>query len=384
MNDRAAVEEIRERLSDPRDVARRLELERPRHGGGRYRCPSHGGTSLALFRGRGGALAVRCFGCDLHGDVFKLIAACRGLERFPDVLRAAAELAAIPLPALPHEVEPPVVSGTIFAGIVARLLVLAPLGAAPDAERYLAGRGIVAQAIRDGWAALPRRQAQAPIVQELVRDFGEDALLGSGLFVRDQDTGTLRFSQPGARVCIPWRGVEGELISLQRRRLDAHEPRYLAAKGRPLTQPYGLDRLRSLPTSAPVAFVEGAVDALALRELCRRHRFPCAVLAIPGVETWRAAWAEYARGRRAFVALDGDEAGDRKAPAVTVDLETAGAFPKRWRPRTKDWAEVLKNLGNKHFRSGRAGASVVDSDPQDQRGPAPYSGKRQGQPAPAR
>jgi len=344
MNDRAAVEEIRARLSDPRDVARRLKLERPRHGGGRYRCPSHGGAALALFRGRDGTLGVRCFGCDLHGDVFHLVAASRGLVLpggFPDVLQAAAALAAVSLPDLPREVERPTVSDATFAGVVARLLVLAPLAAAPDVLGYLTGRQIGPQAIRDGWGALPCRREQARIVSALARDFTGDDLVGSGLFVTDQETGALRFRQPGARVLIPWRGLDGELVSIQRRRLDAHEPRYIAAAGRPLSRPYGLDRLRSLPTSAPVAFVEGAIDALALRELCRRHRFPCVVLAVPGVETWRSGWAAYAKGRTGFVALDADEAGDRKAPTVTADLEAAGAFPKRWRPRAKDWGEVL-------------------------------------------
>lgn len=90
--------EVREALADPSRVAELLGLERSREEKGKWRCPSHGGTSLSLRRGRDGTLQAKCFGCDLAGDVFVLLAAARGLDvrvDFRSLLEEAAELAGL-------------------------------------------------------------------------------------------------------------------------------------------------------------------------------------------------------------------------------------------------------------------------------------------------
>lgn len=90
--------EVREALADPRRVAERLGLERSKTERGKWRCPSHGGTSLSLRRGRDGTLQARCFGCGLGGDVLTLLAAVRGLDVRSDfrvLLEEAAELAGL-------------------------------------------------------------------------------------------------------------------------------------------------------------------------------------------------------------------------------------------------------------------------------------------------
>ncbi len=346
MRDRSDVDAIRAALADPRDVARRLQLDRPAMSGGRWRCPAHGGASLSLTLGPDRTLRVKCFGCELAGDVFSLVAAVRGFtlpRDFGEVLREAADLASIALPELPPAPpEPAPIVDELFAAIVSRLLGLAPLRADREVRGYLAQRLVADDAARDGWGALPRGGAQDAIVARLDREFGREALLGSGLAIVDEER--LRLRSPGARVLIPWRGADGSIVALQRRRIDDREPRYLATAGRPLRAPYGLDQLRTMP-DAPIALVEGAMDALALRVLCARRRVLCAVLAIPGVEAWRASWAELGRGRRVYVALDADDAGDRKAVTIEADLEAAGARPKRWRPSAKDWAELLGRAG---------------------------------------
>jgi hypothetical protein len=92
------VPEVRLALSDPYRVAELLELEKSREEKGKWRCPRHGGTSLSLRRGKDGTLQVKCFGCDLAGDVFVLLAEVRGLNvktSFGAVLREAAELAGL-------------------------------------------------------------------------------------------------------------------------------------------------------------------------------------------------------------------------------------------------------------------------------------------------
>lgn len=97
--------DVREALSDPWAVIRALGLDKGAQrqaGGALVCCPAHGDRtpSCSVTRGPDGTVRVRCFGCDLAGDVFALVAAARGLDAqrdFPSVLREAAELAGVEL-----------------------------------------------------------------------------------------------------------------------------------------------------------------------------------------------------------------------------------------------------------------------------------------------
>ena len=92
--------------------------------------------------------------------------------------------------------------------------------------------------------------------------------------------------------------------------------------------------------------VEGAVDVLARRALDRRQGLERVVLGVPGVEGWRAEWAEFAKGREAVIATDADAAGDAVVARWSADLFEAGATDvSRVRPTVgKDWADVLAHL----------------------------------------
>jgi hypothetical protein len=98
------VAEIREALSDPIVVARRLGLDQGarRHGGGiMVRCPSHTEKrpSCSITRGRDGTLRCRCFSCGFSADAIGLVAVVERLDLradFPEVLQRAAALAGIP------------------------------------------------------------------------------------------------------------------------------------------------------------------------------------------------------------------------------------------------------------------------------------------------
>ena len=95
--------ELRQRLSDPDTLARSLGLERgmQRISAGRVlvRCPAHQDSTAScsiLYRQEDQTVSVNCFGCDLSGNVFHLIAAVRRLDiqrDFPRVLDEARRLA---------------------------------------------------------------------------------------------------------------------------------------------------------------------------------------------------------------------------------------------------------------------------------------------------
>jgi DNA primase len=89
------IRDIRLRLADPEQVASKLDLKRSKEERYKWSCPRHGGSSLSLKRGRDGTLQVKCFGCDLSGDVFALIAEVFGTRTFAQALKAAAELVGV-------------------------------------------------------------------------------------------------------------------------------------------------------------------------------------------------------------------------------------------------------------------------------------------------
>lgn len=298
MIDRGPADVIRARLADPRDVARRLgfdRVDRQRGDGVLVCCPAHAERtpSCSLTRS-GGSLRVKCHGCGWGADVFGLIAKVKGMDHvsdFPRVLAvgaALADMAPPPLAPCPQSLPPPI-SDDLFAIIVSRLLGLCPLRHCADVAAYLGRRGIADEAARDLWGALPapvarldRYSGQDRVTARLVAEFGRQAMMGSGLCVQDNE-GWVSVSRPASRVLIPWRDAGGRIIGLQRRRIDAGEPRYVATAGRPLREPYGLERLAQSPRAA-VAWVEGAVDALALRVLSAQsnHVDRCHVEVIRG------------------------------------------------------------------------------------------------------
>lgn len=81
-----------------RALCEELGIERSKTEKGKYVCPRHGGGALSVRDARDGMVQVRCFGCDLAGDVFTLIAEVRGYTiggDFRRVLLEAAELASL-------------------------------------------------------------------------------------------------------------------------------------------------------------------------------------------------------------------------------------------------------------------------------------------------
>lgn len=391
MGDRDTIDDIRRALSSPRDVADKLGLRGRVEGHGfKAVCPAHGdrSPSLSLTVGPDGTLRVRCFGCELAGDVFSLVAAVERLETgrdFPAVLEAAARIAGVtltdrpsgaprapraPLPP-PMPAGPPPLDDERFAEIVAPLLTMGRLDTDDEVRErgrsavcgdvcdYLASRGLLDLARAEGWAALPPQgPSQASWVAMLVDLFGEDDVKRTGLVPVGEDGAIVPrgFVQGGARLVIPWRRPDGVITTLQRRRLDDQKPKYVSPMGRAPRFPYGIERLGAWDPTIPIVLVEGAIDTEAMRVICARQGTPAVVLGIQGVQGWRSEWCEYFRGRVTAVAFDNvptdqSESSLRKVEAMRkgierliADLEPWGvARIERWRPSgdAKDWADML-------------------------------------------
>lgn len=76
----------------------------------------------------------------------------------------------------------------------------------------------------------------------------------------------------------------------------------------------------------PVIFIEGAVDALAMR-LLRPGR--CVPLGLPGTGAWESSWARLVGERASFYGTDSDASGDKRAAQAAIDVaEAQGLKPE--------------------------------------------------------
>lgn len=378
------VASIKARLSDPRELARLLGLKAQRtRGGVLVPCPAHGNRSgsLGIRRAADGTIQVRCFGCSLSGDVLTLFAALEG--DFRRGLELAEQLAGgtSPVPRA-HEPEPERLAPGLYHELAAAILEAGRLDGrrcVREVEVYLASRRLLELARADGWAMLPPFQdllAIARNVCEKARASHETAetqaaskaseqsgafafspaeLLIAAKLARRKEDGSINGSWAAWRLVVPWRGPDGRISALQRRRTWMWTPR--EGDSEPAKYvfpwapewPYGAERLgedgtdschfhknarllddcgggrsntksrfccndaakrsRSASEGQPrilaygrrMIIVEGAVDALAARALGRGR---VDVLGLPGIGSWRFSWAQLAAGRKVLVGLD--------------------------------------------------------------------------------
>ena len=373
--------QLRAALVDPTAVLRGLGLwGGARRQGRRYifRCPWHGekNASCSIEAGPNeGTLRARCFSCGAGGDVLALIAAAHRLDArrdFQRILDIGAEIARVHLdrgpgaaapgppraapPSSPRAAPPapraeprPALSPNAFAAGVAHLLTLSPLGESPLAAGVEA-RGLLREALADGWGALPvdmgalLPELRRPELVWLVAEGGVRA--------------------PEHRLLIPWRAPGGAVWTLQRRyalQTGEEKPskggKYTlpdASQHRPAAEyPYGADAAE-LQTAEEVWLVEGAADVLAVRALNRAVLLPggqrrsLVALGFAGVAHWPKVrdWTlQQARGRRVFLALDSDRAGEDAVRGLVADFRRAGVTSlRRQRPGEgfKDWADASK------------------------------------------
>lgn len=317
------IHALKARLSDPREVARLLGLrvEQKLGNGVLCRCPVHNNKSGALrLQVKGGALKMNCFGCGIYGDAIDLIVAMegdyrRGLERAASLVGGSV---AVPVPvyAEPDRCDPDVyhelATRVLDAGCLDRREWTMPV------QDYLGKRGLLELARENGWAALP------PL--KWLQGLADREALVKAKLARWTDRGEFVATWPAHRLVIPWRGPDGRINALQRRRVtDGDGPKYVLPWAP--EWPYGSESIPAGNHYLRVSIVEGAVDTLAMRAL-----YPSfAALGIPGINGWRASWASLAAGRELRIALDwgkpdpnGIVQEDRAAARIALDCAGRG------------------------------------------------------------
>jgi len=304
-----------------------------------------------------------CFGCQAGGNVFTFLMEHEKLE-FPDAVRVLAERVGMEVPeertAGPDPHAPLYRANRLAAEVYHRLLNESREGAA--ARRYLEGRSI-SEATREafmlGWAP----DAWETVIDEARRQGVDvETLAAAGLAARSEKTGGW-YDRFRGRVVFPVRTPSGKIVAFSGRRLDDEEPKYLNSadspvftKGRTL---YNLDLARGpIRRKAAAVVVEGNFDVVSLHQAGFRN-----VVAPLGTSfTIDQARTLKRYTRTAFLAYDGDAAGERSAFRAADLLLSVGFTARIVRlPDEVDPDTLVQEGGPGAFEEALASAAdVVD------------------------
>lgn len=129
-----------------------------------------------------------------------------------------------------------------------------------------------------------------------------------------------------------------------RARGRAPSPKWKAPPGWPLPL-WGTCSLVGNTTPA-VIIAEGPADGITATYALEGYT-TAAVVAVPGVSTWRPEWSPLFRGLHVVTALDPDTAGDTLAERITADLEgiAASVTPASRELLTTDLTDALRHHG---------------------------------------
>lgn len=366
-------------------------------------CPGHRESvpSCGVTLGDSGTIRVHCFSqCGFRGDVFSLIAQVYGLDPerdFAEVLAIGADLAGItlaappggaaeraprlrllpPLPPAGSAAPLPTPTATLEEEIaIGRAVdVLSdrfPIGSDPGIAGGLGERLLLEEAKSERWAVLPKTGLVT------LFDVPELAALRP-IVIRQNDAGHDFALYRDHRLVIPWRRPDGRVWSFQRRfspKDGTEDPKTLGAgtpsaggKKRHIPKfvwpsaadyqprecfPWGVDAYEAYDKATEEAWwTEGASDAASLRVLNRMGLLTkdgsgrkMVALGLPGVQTldtYAAALGPLTRGRRGFVGVDNDGAGQSVAQGWQAMQLSLGARESVIKiPSQKDWNKYLQ------------------------------------------
>jgi hypothetical protein len=318
----------------PRAVCEALGIARSKEEAKKWVCPSHGGASLSVTMGRDWTLRVKCFGCDLSGDVFTLIGAARASHNFPDQLREGAAIAGISLrprgredytpraktvarpvatpvqvPEEDRDYPPPDEIASFWDACV-------PLDEADDVVSYLTGeRGFTTERLAY-IADIGAAKALPPV----------GAALPRWARYHGKSWGALGF-----RIALPVYDASGVMRSVRAWRIGQGggpkrlPPAAFKAAGLMLACPFAVGLLRGMKPVEPVKiwFAEGEPDFLSMVSECSDANADAPLVFGVMNGGWTEAFAEKVPdGAAVQVHTHKDVAGDKYAQLIADSLAT--------------------------------------------------------------
>lgn len=298
--------EIRNRLNDPAQLVDMLgigEGSRRRHDGIMVRCPKHGDSdpSCSVRRCNDDTISVKCFGCDLSGDVFDLIGAVHGVDinsDFPAILKIAADMSGVDDDGgnyervereyTPEPPEYPPADELKYVWVSASQ----PTDDAEVAD-YLAKRGIT---------------ETSDMCRVVAGELPEWAVFKPGY----------GWAESGHRLIFPLYNHEGRIKSFRARcvkedsKLKNVNPKKYSSAGLCFANASGVKMLQTGAHAETVVFVEGEIDFL---NACQRADKDTAIFGLYS-GCWSAEHSARLNTDRVVFLTDVDGPGDRYAFSV--------------------------------------------------------------------
>lgn len=323
------AEEIRRHLTDPVRLCRALGLAQDsrRQGDGLVvRCPVHDERtpSCSVTLGPDGTVRVKCFGCDLAGDGFVLVAAVLHLDYrrdFLEVLAQTADLVGL------RDVAEEIRNGKPAAE---RQLAAEP---PPAPERVYPPRTQVLAIWADaGFANEDREASQALVdrrldpdsvtVKDLARVLRHDQALAPWARYRGNASESRTWLQTGHRLLLPVYAANGDLVSLRAWRITPGDsPKRLPpsghkATGLVLANAMAVRMLRREGGPEKLVISEGEPDFLSW---CLRYSGP--VIGVMSGSWTPDFAARIPLGSEVILRTDLDAAGEKYAQQITETLK---------------------------------------------------------------
>jgi DNA primase len=212
----------------------------------------------------------KCFGCGVGGDVIRFVMEIERLS-FYEALKLLAERHGIPMPQREYSDADTRLRAALYrmheiAARVFRANFEGPAGS--EARRYLAGRGVGAEAAAEFGLGLADRSG-SDLVRRFEREgFSAEQMEASGLVLRREGGGF--YDRFRGRLMFPIHNESGKIIAFAGRALSpGDEPKYMNSPETPIYRKsyvlYNLDRAKdAIRREDRSVLVEGYMDVIGL------------------------------------------------------------------------------------------------------------------------
>jgi DNA primase len=351
------LDEIRARLPVSQVVARKVALKRAgRELKGLSPFKQERTPSFTVNDQKG---FYHCFASGEHGDIFKFVMVTEGLS-FPEAVERLAEEAGVPMPkASPRDAQVEDERGRLYALLEAsarffRDQLAAPVGA--DARRYIARRGLTAEAIeRFGLGYAPN--SRSALKEHLAKaGYTTAEMAASGMLISGDDI-PVAYDRFRHRVMFPIGDLRGRAIAFGGRALDPDAPaKYLNSPETPLFHKgamlFNAHRARAAAhDKSQIIVVEGYMDVIALSEA----GFPQTVAPLGTALTEEQVGLLWRMAAEPVLCFDGDAAGRRAAfravETVLPHLKPGASISFGFLPSGYDPDDLIRKQGATAFQA---------------------------------
>lgn len=360
----STVEQIKDRLGILDVVSGYIKVEK---AGKNYkaRCPFHNEKTPSFFISPERE-SYYCFGCNAKGDIFSFVEQFEGVD-FMGALKMLAERAGVEIErSVPSEKNPN--AGLYDIVENARHFFVDQLEKNPDAQAYVASRGILPETVKTfsiGYASAEWRL----LYDHLTRaGFKESDMLAAGLIKRkegNEGAGGHPYDVFRSRIMFPVYDSSGRAVAFAGRLVgkeDEHAPKYLNSPETPIFKKsetlYGFDKAKGTIRKHDFSIlVEGQIDLV----MAHQSGFTNAI-AVMGTAFTQAHASKIKRfSNNLAIALDGDSAGIASALRTSKISLASGMDVKIVAlPDGKDPADLIVEDKDKWRECVRSAQHVID------------------------